>query len=340
MAELENQNLGPEEFNPEQPGGPALQPGQSFLSQKADQAKGKISQKAGEAVAKQVGKKVAGKAVGEATAGAVTAGTGGVGVILRPVIKWATEKIVNKLLSEDWWKVILKLFATVLLVVIIGIVAITIVIRAYKGFWGRAQVQAASIYDSSVMGDVRVALGDVIMVSNTPQNNYFSQGDANFNKEPLNGHWEKSAPYLKNAGCAITSCAMMIRYYGVTNVSPVQFANEMANGGSLNLRPDWMLHYVNPVLKSQGKKERTIARINPDMATIAKYIKNGDPVLAHGWPICNSEGQHYVLIVGVSKDMSNFVISDPAAGKPRQSAARYCSKSDLLGNIKDLTVLQ
>lgn len=340
MPDESPENLEPEEFNPEQPGGPAVQPGQSFLGQKTDQAKSKVAQKAGQAAAK----KVAGKAAGEGAADVVAAGTGGVGAILRPVIKWATEKIVNKLLSKDWWKVVLKLYwpqiATALIVIIISVVAITIIIRAYRGFWGRGQVQASSIYDSSVMGDIRVVLGEQIMVSNTPQNNYFSQGDPAFNQQPLNGHWENNEPYLKNAGCGITSCAMMMRYYGVTNVSPVQFANEMANGGSLALRPNFMLNYVNPVLKNQGKKERTITEITANVQTIAKYIQNGDPVLAHGNPICDSKGEHYVLIVGISKDFSKFVISDPAAGKPRQSAARFCSQSDLLGHIKQLIVLQ
>lgn len=151
MPDESPENLGSEEFNPEQPGGPAIQPGQSFLGQQANQAKGKVAQKAGQVAAK----KVAGKAAGEGAADVVAAGTGGVGAVLRPVVKWATEQIVNKLLSKDWWKVILKLYwpqiATVFLVTIFCVVAGTIIIRAYRCFWGRCQVQAASIYNGGDM---------------------------------------------------------------------------------------------------------------------------------------------------------------------------------------------
>lgn len=152
MPDESPENLGPDEFNPEQPGGPAVQPGQSFLGQKAGDAKGKIAQKAGEVAAK----KVAGKAAGEAASGAVTAGTGGVGALLRPAIKWLTEKVVNKLLSKDWWKVILQIYwpqiATFLLIIGFVVIAATIIIRAYKAYWGRGQAQAASIYSDKDMG--------------------------------------------------------------------------------------------------------------------------------------------------------------------------------------------
>lgn len=157
------ENSNPDEFNPEQPGGPALEPGQSFLSQQADKAKGKVSQKAGEAVAKQVGKKVAGKAAGEAAADVTAAGTGGIGAVLRPIIKWVTEKIVNKLLSKDWWKVILKLYwpqiAAFVIIIIIAIFAITIISQAYRGYWGRGQVQAASIYNADDAALIQQLLG-------------------------------------------------------------------------------------------------------------------------------------------------------------------------------------
>lgn len=321
----------PENLEPDQiPGGQAVKPGR--LSQAVGGAKDKLAKKAGEVA----GKKLAGKAAGEAAADAATAGTGGLGAVLRPIIKKATELVVKKLLSKDWWKFVLKAFWPQILawamIVLFIVIAIALVSRATRGLMGRSRIQAASIYDSSVMGSIDVILGDQIMVSNTPQLNYFSQGDPNFNKQPLNGHWTNNEPYLKNAGCGITSCAMMIRYYGVTNVDPVKFANDMANGGSLALIPEHMSTYL---------PNKKVIKISPrTIETVSKFIQNGDPVLAHGDPICGSSGEHYVLIVGISKDMQNFVISDPAASKPRQSAARSCSKNSLLGNIKELIVLQ
>ena len=159
MPELDDQNLEPDEFNPEQPGGPSLQPGQDYLSQKADQAKGKIGQKAGQLASK----KLAGKVAAEGVADAATVGTGGLGAVLRPVVKWATEQIVNKILSKDWWKIILKLYwpqiATFLIIIGIVVVAGTIIMRAYGGYWGRGKVQAASIYNPDDAAYIQQILG-------------------------------------------------------------------------------------------------------------------------------------------------------------------------------------
>lgn len=268
------------------------------------------------------------------------------------------KKAVSKVVKEAaiqaaravyaWIATAIGPYVGIVIVIVVIIIAVIIAITAAygitanNGIYGKKATQAANKYDPSVIGDIRVILGDQIMVSNNPQDNYFSQGDPSFNTQALSGSWPSGKNKLAEAGCGITSCTMMMRYYGVTNITPVDFANRMAkeNGGSLNLVTSTMLEYINPVLKSQGKAEKSLAQIAPNAQAIAKYIQNGDPVLAHGNPICGSSGQHYVLIVGISKDYKNFVISDPAASKPRQSAARYCSNSELLGGILDLTVLQ
>jgi len=159
------------------PGGPAIEPEQYQEMQDFGQELGnempmrtagekipgkrQAKQKVAEAAGKAATKKLAGKAAGEGTADIATAGTGGLGAVLRPLIKWATEKIVNKLLSKDWWKIILKLYwpqiATVLLIAGFALISITIIIRAYRGFWGRGQVQAASVYndkDSAIIAGI------------------------------------------------------------------------------------------------------------------------------------------------------------------------------------------
>lgn len=317
MADELPPNLEEEEI----PGGPAVMP--------SPKSKNPFAKKTGEAlnkgkeVAKDQAKKAISKVIREATVQAA-----------RAVYAWIATAIGP--------------YVGIIIAVAIIIIVITIAItaaygfKANKGAHGLSATQAAEKYDPSVIGDIRVILGDQIMVSNNPEQNYFSQGDPAFNKESLKGSWPSGKNKLAEAGCGITACTMMMRYYGVQNISPVDFGNQIAkeNGGSLNLVPETMLEYVNPLMKSQGQKEKSLAQIAPNAQTIAKYIQNGDPVLAHGNPICGSSGQHYVLIVGISKDYKNFVISDPAASKPRQSAARYCSSSNLLGNILDLTVLQ
>lgn len=256
------------------------------------------------------------------------------------VIRQATTQAIRTAIA--WVAAALGPYTVPVVIVVIAIVIIVVAItaaygnRANKGLHGLSQAQAANKYDSSVIGDIRVVLGDQIMVTNDPQANYFSQGDPAFNTEPLKGSWIRLGPgkKLKDAGCGLTACTMMMRYYGVTDITPVDFANRMVEKtGHLDLDTSVMLSYV------KGKK---LVQVNHNASAVASYIQNGDPVLAHGNPICGSSGQHYVLIIGISKDLQNFVISDPAAddSKDRQSAARYCSNDKLLGGIIDLIAFQ
>lgn len=336
MADELPPNLEPEEV----PGGPAindpersdsygirkkLEPKKNF-SQRFRENREKLADK-GKDAAKDQAKKAVSKVIRQAIIQAV-----------RAAAVWAWGAITA----------ILGPYAIPIVIVVLAIILIVVSItvsygnRANKGLHGLSQTQAADKYNPSVIGDIRVVLGDQYMVSNNPEQNYFSQGDPAFNKESLQGSWPSGANKLAQAGCGITACAMMMRYYGVTDITPVDFANQIAkeHGGSLNLVRTTMLEYVNPIMKSQGKPTKAITGVAHNAQAIAKYIQAGDPVLAHGDPICESAGEHYVLIVGISKDFQNFVISDPAAGKPRQSAARYCTSDNLLSHIIDLSVLR
>ncbi len=218
----------------------------------------------------------------------------------------------------------------ILLILTTASLAIGDSIKSRKGVRGNSSGTYASAAASS--GEVKIAMEELrelynqkLIISDHPESFYWSQGDPAF-QETLNGHWDTCRPQLACAGCALTSISMIFRYFGATGFSsPVDVANYNAsiNGGDLNIVIDPLVsHYLpdkNVVYHKPG---------NLTFATIKEQIAKGMPILAGGNKVCGSDGQHWVVIIGLSADENNVIISDPAHDE-RSSPARYCSKNNM-----------
>jgi len=238
--------------------------------------------------------------------------------------------------------------ATIIIIVIIfSLGAFALINRYRSGTEGNQSPNPLSVSAATTNQEMKISMNDLNMlfgqkyiISDNPKNFYFSQADPKFNKEKLKGRWNKCGPELKCAGCALTTMTMALRYFGVNNVTPVDFANYWAeqHGGNLNIAGS-MEGPINHFLKINGLPNKNAKRIYgvPSVSTIKGYIERGIPIVTQGNRICGSSGQHWVLIIGISKDERSVIISDPAGGW-RSSPARYCNMSDT--NIKSYIVYE
>ena len=133
---------------------------------------------------------------------------------------------------------------------------------------------------------------------------YYNQGGTNHTG---GGYWGPkpgqcsgwSVNNYASRGCAITSAAMIARYYG-KNIDPYQMGAEMCRKtGSIALD-------VGVVAKFIGKSYD--GKNHPSVNDIQSVLNRG-PVLAQGSKAFNSSGQHWVVIVSISND--KLIINDP-----------------------------
>lgn len=263
-------------------------------------------------------------------------------------------RAVAVLFSPTSWITIVVI--SVILILITAFPAIAEWDWSRKGGRGNKDGNFASAASSTVesqlaIREMRELFGQGLIVSENPEQFYFSQADKRFNTNVLNGGgWGcKGGNYLKCAGCALTSVTMALRYYGVNNITPDVFANKWSemNGKSLLISGD-MGGIFNYYLKQNGLPEKKATRVDekPSMEQIKQYISNGMPMVTKGEKICGSDAQHWVLIIGVSADGKSVVISDPAGknwideetGVGRGSPARYCDYNRT--NIKSYIIYQ
>lgn len=294
------------ETGKEIPGGPAVEPGR--FSQAFGGAKNKLAKKAGEAA----GKKLASKAAGEAAADATATGTGGIGALLRPIIKKATEVVVQKLMSKDWWKLVLKAFwpqiAAGVIIVFFIVIAIALVSRATRGLMGRSAAQASSIFNSDDKGNIQIILGKSYQLSGNPADWYFSQSNPDWANIKLAG-WTRGP--FKDVGCAITSGAMIAKYYGASNVTPLSFGNyHVKETGSAIMDPNVVTKYLG----TAGLNKKIVS-IPITQDAILGELKAGNPILANGYKTFESSGQHWVVIAGIKGN--RLVVNNPSYGANR-----------------------
>jgi len=299
---------------------------------------------------KQAEKAVATAAGKGAGAAMTAAGLGALAGAADAATKWATEKALPWLKKNKSW----LMTPAFMIIILFGATGAGIAgsLMQRDGRNGGTQPEYGGVTDATYVAGISELVGKSYMIPGDPRSWYFSQADPKFNTAPLNGHWGKCRPYLECAGCTITSSTMMARYYGVTNITPVDYANRMANGGSLDINRDMLATYVNEHYKKIGdprRKKQQMTLVAKSVESVKKAISQGDPILtkgvkAFGFPpkIKDSSSQHWVVIIGISMDSKYLIISDPAGlnyGGGRGSAARPVSIEQLSnGQIKELWV--
>ena len=120
---------------------------------------------------------------------------------------------------------------------------------------------------------------------------------------------------IGSAGCAVTSVAMMLRYYGV-NTDPAAFnAWLTANGGyAFDDQLIW-----SAVTTYSGGRIAFSAWTGPDLGLIQNELDSDRPVVAE---VRLNGNQHFVLITGYSAP-GGLVINDPWFADSVNFADRY-----------------
>ena len=120
---------------------------------------------------------------------------------------------------------------------------------------------------------------------------------------------------IGSAGCAVTSVAMMLRYYGV-NTDPAAFnAWLTANGGyAFDDQLIW-----SAVTSYTGGHVAFSAWTGPDLGLIQNELDSDRPVVAE---VRLNGNQHFVLITGYSAQ-GGLVINDPWFADSVNFADRY-----------------
>ena len=121
---------------------------------------------------------------------------------------------------------------------------------------------------------------------------------------------------IGSAGCAVTSVAMMLRYYGV-NTDPAAFnAWLTANGGyAFDDQLIW-----SAVTTYSGGRVAFSAWTGPDLGLIRNELDSDRPVVAE---VRLNGNQHFVLITGYSAQGGGLVINDPWFADSVNFADRY-----------------
>ena len=145
---------------------------------------------------------------------------------------------------------------------------------------------------------------------------YYNQGQAPWGpkKGQCDAGWSKPHNDYRNKGCAITSAAMIARYYG-KNIDPYQMGTEMCRGGTMRLQIDRVARLIG---KSYQKKK------NPSQSDLQSLLSRG-PVLAQGKGAFGASWEHWLVIVGISGD--KLITNDPSAY--RGSAGKQWPVSDI-----------
>jgi len=289
-------------------------------------------------MAEQVGTKIAANAAGKATAAALVAS--GVGAwaagIADKVVKYATEKLIP--LVKKYAIPIVGINIVVILLIVgslIGIIGIAI-----KGGLGRSAGTAASAFNSEDVNNANIILGSQQSLVNY-KSFYLNQGHKDWGKEKrpasankAEDNWGANQTYA-GAGCALTSAAMISRYYGMTNVTPKIIGDYMAdNTHSMFLDFKTWMNFLN----SNGLK-KTYKEVPMNVESIRKEIESGNPIIAKGHKAFGAKGNHWVVIVGISDNGSQLILNDPSA-TDRGVAGRPSPASELGNKIKGLWVLR
>jgi hypothetical protein len=104
-------------------------------------------------------------------------------------------------------------------------------------------------------------------------------------------------------GCAITSVAMMLRYYGINTDPGALNAWLTANGGYAN---DDMLIW-DAITRYTGGQVTFSGWLAPDLGTILAELDAGRPVVAE---VSIGSNQHFVLLTGYTSD-GGIQMNDP-----------------------------
>lgn len=337
------ENLGPDGTPYEAAGGEALRRGEKpgWLSRAGSSIKNRFTNKskggAPDATKKPPGikggatdiaKNQGAEALGTAAAAAVTGGSGGIGAVLGPIIKKATEFVVKKLLSKDWWKVVLMAFwpqlAAGVIITLFIVIAVVLVSRAGKGPWGRSAAQDSSLYSNSDINDIQVILGKSFQLSGNPKDWYFSQNDlqwADYTPKGFSKNMDKS-------GCVVSSWAMIAKYYGVyTNPKKI-----LVDSGCSGTDHGCIKQYVINAINLSGSN-KIWKSINPsDTASIQKQLEKGNPIVIYAQNLSGASNMHAAVIIGFSPEQSKILLNDPEFGSMKKSTYNP-------GSVKFLSVI-
>lgn len=111
------------------------------------------------------------------------------------------------------------------------------------------------------------------------------------------GGWSVNS--YASRGCALTSAAMIARYYG-KNFDPYKIGGRMCSAnGQIGLD-------IGVVARILEKSYKGIS--NPSVDNVKSSLKNG-PILAQGDRAFGASGQHWVVIVAIEGD--KVIINDP-----------------------------
>lgn len=319
-------SMGPEQPSP--PGGPAIKP-QSSSTQPTNALKG-VAEKGAQTAIR--------RGLDVATEGATQL------PVLRNIADWASKNLAREAIKK-WayglaagvWGTIGP-YATVIIIVIILLFVIAgpafaRIGKARRGADGNEAPTPASVYSGTDMADIAKVLGNSNIVPGDPTSWYFNQGDEKWGtKAGQAPGW--SVNEYRSRGCAITSAAMMVKYHGGADVDPYIFGGYVADRtGSIALSDTALM---TSYLKKYGI-EKKVVPVAKDLETVKKYIAAGHPILAQGHAAFRASQQHWVVIIGISKDDKNLVLNDPSADPSRGRPARYSPAYELTnGRITSL----
>ncbi|OQB05634.1 MAG: hypothetical protein BWY19_00903 [bacterium ADurb.Bin212] len=284
-------------------------------------------------MAEQVGTKIAANAAGKATAAALVAS--GVGALAAGIadkaVRYATEKLMP--LVKKYALPIVGLNAIVMLLIIGSLIGI--VGAALKGGLGRGAGVAASAFNSEDVNNANIILGSQQSLINY-KSFYLNQGHKDWGniKAHVSSGWKPGRTYA-SAGCAITSCTMIARYYGMSNATPPMLGQLIAQKtSSMALNKEVWVQWM----RDNGVNKKLVT-VPQNVDAIRKEIQAGNPILAKGVTAFGASSQHWVVIVGVSDDGRYLILNDPSASR-RGKAGRPSPASELGNKIKGLWALR
>ncbi len=111
-----------------------------------------------------------------------------------------------------------------------------------------------------------------------------------------------------NNGCAITSVAMVLQYYGMPNATPDNVFR--ANGNSCLVT--WGSIKYSVIMSNPPNIIFTDMNAHHDYASITAQIRLGHPVIVGG-PNLTGFGQHWVVVIGYVD--GKYIANDPNGGR-------------------------
>ncbi len=141
----------------------------------------------------------------------------------------------------------------------------------------------------------------------------FRQSDPRWSKDPL--AWGQSGDTLGSAGCALTSVAMVLYYYGI-DTEP-QSLNKFLQKHDGYTPEGWLKWEV--ACELAPKKARFVYENVPTFKLIDSNLKSGNPVIVRLRYPNGPNGEpgitHFVVICG--KEGHSYLIRDPGAGSKK-----------------------